>query len=355
MGRDGGSAEFVAEVLPGVEPFAQAELAAAGATVQHVGSGEIAFASASWEPLYRLRRCVAVYRLSTFDVPRPKALLGDRDFRRLIASLDEVRAHSSEPFASFRFGAAGSDSSVFRRLADAIADATDLLYDAEAGELLVRVRPASDGGSGWHVLQRLTPRPLSARAWRVCNMAGGLNATLAAALHDLALAGVDPGRADLRYLNAMCGSGTLLVEWRLAGARGAAVGCDVAPEAVVCTHENAGAAGIAGVVEVRHEDATHLDAADESFDLVTSDLPWGDAVGSHGGNRTLYPAFLDEASRLLAPDGILTVLTHEIQLFEELLRDRPAWRVDRVVRVFHGGHWPRMYRLVRNGPDAGGS
>ena len=32
----------------------------------------------------------------------------------------------------------------------------------------------------------------------------------------------------------------------------------------------------------------------DDIDLIVSDLPWGDAVGSHGGNSELYPHFLQE-------------------------------------------------------------
>lgn len=337
-------------MLPGLETFARAEIAAAGGSIERVESGAIAFTAPQWEPLYQLRRTVAVYRRIAFDVPRPKSLLGDEHFRRLIAEIEEVRSRSADPFEGFRIGAAGSDSPVFQRLIGALEQATGLRHDAEAGELLVRIKPSASGG--WEVLPRLTPRPLSARPWRVCNMAGGLNATLAAAMHDLALGAADPRRARARYLNAMCGSGTLLVEWRLGGATGTAVGCDIAPEAVTCAHENIAAAGIARDVEVWHADVTDLAAPDEAFDLITADVPWGDAVGSHATNEALYPAFLDEAARVLAPDGVMVVLTHEVQLFEALLRDRREWHVDRVVTVFHGGHWPRMYRLVRRGGDA---
>lgn len=357
-GDDDGFLAFEAEVLPGLEPVARAEIESGSRPVDRVGSGEIGFRARNWAALHDLRRTVAVYRVLRFPVPRPKALLGDQHFRRLVAGIDEVRLRAPEPFHGFRFGAAGSESRVFARLAEALADATGLEHDPAEGELLIRVRPAV-GGGGWEVLPRLAPRPLSARTWRVCNMVGGLNATLAAALHDVALGDARTGSGalaghELRYWNPMCGSGTLLVEWRLAGHRGPASGCDLADDAVGCARENLAAAGVAASAEVGIGDATRVDVPDASFDVIATDLPWGDAVGSHASNRELYPAFLDEASRLLAPDGVLAALTHEVELFEGLLRTRPAFRLDRVVRAFHGGHWPRMYRLVREAAHGGG-
>src|SRR5690606_32638455 len=135
---------------------------------------------------------------------------------------------------TFRIAAAGADSPVFRRLSEELARATALRHDPQDGELLLRFRR---GGPGWEALLRLTPRPLSARSWRVCNMAGGANATVAAAMADLAGTGGS-------YLNLMCGSGTLLVERALAGPGGPCVGVDVSSEAVECARRNLAAAGV---------------------------------------------------------------------------------------------------------------
>lgn len=345
---------FEAEVLPGLEPFARKEIEASGGQIERVESGAVVFSASRWEPWYALRRTVAVYRVVAFEVPRPKSLLGDEHFRRLAAEIEEVRRRAQESFSGFRFSAAGADSPVFQRLAAALEKATGLGHDDESGELLLRIRPATSG-TGWEVLPRLTPRPLSARAWRVCNMAGGLNATLAAAMHDVAVEGADLRRVRVSYLNAMCGSGTLLVEWRAAGATGRAVACDSDPDALSCCRQNVAAAGLQdsleNSIEARLADATALDDPDNAYDVITADVPWGDAVGSHASNAALYPAFLAEAARLLSPDGALVVLTHEIELFEDLLRKSDAWRTDRVVKVFHGGHWPRIYRLVRADDD----
>src|SRR5690606_18397991 len=121
-----------------------------------------------------------------------------------------------------------------------VAATTSLREDPVDGELLVRVRPFRQGQiSGWEVLLRLTPRPLSARAWRTCNRPGGLNATVAVAVNEML--GLDARGA---YLNLMCGSGTLLVERALAGAHGTLVGIDSQQEAVECSAANLASAGV---------------------------------------------------------------------------------------------------------------
>lgn len=294
--------------------------------------------SSDLKALLSLRSVVAAYLVTPFEVPRPKALLGDQHFRRLLAAIETVQAlHPEGAFKSFRFGAAGSDSTVFERLAAQIGKATGLACDPLEGDLLLRVRPSA---AGWEVLTRLSPRPLSARSWRVCNLTGGLNATVAVAMNALAQA-----KVTSRYLNAMCGSGTLLIEQGLAGKSGKLVGFDLDGAALACAAQNVRAAGLEGNVELVQVDAAALPFDDGSFDTITADLPWGDAVGNHAMNASLYPTFLAEMARVAAANARLVVLTHEIKLFERVVAAQRYWTLEQELRVFHGGHYPRMYLL----------
>ena len=77
------------------------------------------------------------------------------------------------------------------------------------------------------------------------------------------------------------------------------------------------------------------------------DPPWGDAVGTHRQNAVLYPAFLTECARVAAPGARLVLLTHEIRLLERTLQSQNVWGLEREFRVFHGGHYPRVYLLSR--------
>jgi tRNA (guanine6-N2)-methyltransferase len=334
--------EFEAEVLPGLVPFARAELRAAGAKVRHESETSLLFEHRGGpKKLLALRRCVAVYALLRFDVPRPRALLGHAHLGRLTGLLASVLiASPGQSFNGFRFGAAGSDSPVFLRLADEISRGTGLPYRREDGELLLRVRPGA--GGGWQVLARLTPRPLSAREWRACNRPGGLNATVAAAANDLL--GVSD---DDSYLNLMCGSGTLIVERALAGRLARGVALDLDPGALACAAENLALAGLAGSVELLQADATDVSLPTGEFDRLSADLPWGDAVGGHEENRLLYPRFLREAGRLAVPGARMLAITHELRIFEQALAAQTTWRSAGVVRVFHGGHRPGLYLLQR--------
>ncbi len=216
--------------------------------------------------------------------------------------------------------------------------------DPEGGDLVVRVRP--DRG-GWAVLVRTTRRPLATRSWRVCDRPGGLNATVAAALPWLAV----PGRG-VHAWNAFAGSGTLAIELALADPTARVEGVDLDPEAVACAERNASAARVEDRVRFAVGDGTALPVEDASVDLLLADPPWGDAVGSHAANRTLHPAFLAEARRVVRPGGRLAWVTHEVTLLHELLEDAGEWHVLHERRVWHGGHHPRVVVLERRGKRA---
>ena len=332
-----------AEVLNGLKGFAERELRRLKGVMLEPNDDPEAVSfryRGDLRALHGLRTPVAVYLRQHFEVPRPKALLGDQHLRTLLAQVRAVLTHDpAQSFNGFRFSAAGEESSVFARLAVALHDATGLEHDQHEGELLLRVRP---GDNGWEVLARLTPRPLSARAWRACNMSGGLNATLAVAM--LELAGV---HADDRMLNAMCGSGTLLIERAALADAKRLIGCDIDPDALSCARQNLAAAKLSERIELLQADATRLELPDGSFDRIVADVPWGDAVGTHTRNAALYPAFLQEMARIGTSSARLVVLTHEIRLFERVLEQQAWWKAQQVVRVFHGGHYPRMYLLLR--------
>ncbi|HUQ40102.1 MAG TPA: methyltransferase domain-containing protein [Acidimicrobiales bacterium] len=282
-----------------------------------------------------LRTAVAAYLVCSYAVPRPKALLGDQHLRSLLAQLEDARAVSS--FTSFRFGAAGRESAVFARLASAVAGATGLAHDPDGGELLLRVRPATDG---WEVLARLSPRPLSARAWRVRDVPGALNATIAAAMVEWS----EPSPDD-RVLNAMSGSATLLIERAARTRSSALVGVDLDAAILGDARANLAAAGTAA--SLVRADTAHLPFPDAAFDVVLADPPYGHRMGSHAGNESLYAALLSECARVTTPAARLVLVTHELKRFESVLRHGTAWEVAATHQVFQKGHHPKVWVLQK--------
>jgi len=344
-------------VLEGLAPFVLAEIerldaqahgapssSAAPSRVLAVDATSVRLAAPrdTWPRWLQSRLAVAAHAVLTFDVSRPRGLLSPDHTRRICDAFADVkRLNPKRSFTAFRISAAGHDSDDFERLAAAIAAGTGLVQDQDAGELLLRFRRARFAPTGWEVLMRLTPRPLSTRPWRAFNYLGAVNATIAAAMVDL----TEPDPAD-RFLNPMSGSGTILVERLAVGAPARLAGIEIDPDAVKGANANLRAARLRGPVQLVTGDATDMTMfEDASFDKLCADLPWGTLVGTHEDNASLYPLVLLEAARVASPGARFVVLTHEVRLFERVLATQSAWHLEREVRVFQKGHHPRMYLL----------
>ncbi len=274
--------------------------------------------------MLRLRTVVAVHAILASGLPRPTVLLDDGTFGRITATIGHIRSlHPAGAFRTVRLSAAGADSSVFQRFRARIGEATGLREADDASDLLLRFRRGSDGR--FELSVRISPRPLSARAWRVCNLKGALNAAVASIMASLSQA-----KADDVYLNLASGSGTLLVERALLGPAGRLIGCDVDVEANACAARNVAAAGLDNV-ELTDWDATHLPLADASVDALTVDLPFGQLVGSHAENAELYPALFAEAARVARPGAPLIAITPQVRLLERSV-DSDRWAIETVLR-----------------------
>lgn len=342
------------EVAPGLEEFARAELARRfgdrGAPGASHKPGNVPFTySGELSELLGLRVAGSAYLVRRFPIPRPLALLGDQHLRALLGLVEGVLSlHPPGSFRTFRISAAGEGSRVFERLRSELAARTRLTPSMDAGDLLLRVRRPPEG-EGFEVSVRLSPRPLSARPWRVCDMPGALNASVARALVEM----TRPSAADI-YLNLACGSGTLLVERLDAAPARAAIGADTDPEALECARANLEAAGRLRQARLESWDAGALPLPDASVTALCGDLPFGHLVGSHRSNVELYPRVLAEAARVAAPGARLVLLTSETRLFERALASHQGrWALGREVRFSLDTTRLRAYALIRE-PSGGG-
>jgi SAM-dependent methyltransferase len=270
-----------------------------------------------------LRTIVAVHLGLRFAVPRPRALLGDAAHRRLLSAIESVvRRHAPR---TMRLSAAGAESAEMSRVRDAIRGAFDLTPVAARAELVVSVRRAPDPAAGWDVLVlvRTTPRPLSARRWRVCDFPGALDASVAAAMARL----VRP-RAD-RILNVGCGSATLLVESLETRGASLALGVDVDATALACALRNLDASGHFPACQLVRADGSRLPVGDGAFGAVVADLPFGHLSGSARDNRRLYPSLLEEIRRVLKPLGRACLITANVATLRPHLG---GWQIERYLQ-----------------------
>jgi 23S rRNA G2445 N2-methylase RlmL len=295
--------------------------------------------------LLSLRTAGSVYVVRRFAIPRPLALLGHQHFRALLGIIGEALAlHPPGAFRTFRISAAGEASPVFERLRRELAAQTGLAPSLEAGDLLLRVRRPADS-DGFEVSVRLSPRPLSRREWRVCDLPGALNGSVARVMVDL----TGP-RPDDFFLNVACGSGTLMVERLQAAQAREVLGVDPSAEALLCARSNLEAAGCAGAFRLERWDAGDMPLANGCVTALCGDLPFGHLVGSHALNEELYPRVLVEAARVAAPGARAVFLTAEARLFERVLAGHTSdWEFQRTIRFRLDNTHLRLYVLLRRG------
>ena len=329
----------------GMEDLARTELQRLGRhrlkVVDQKSQAETAFLyQGTPSDLGRLRLSGALYQVHHFDVPRPKALLGHEHWQRLIGEIRAVTGRFPPgTFQTFRIAAAGRFSSVFKRIKETVEADTGLTYDEDEADLQLRVRPANLFETGWEVLIRLTPRPLTSRAWRVFNYEGAVNGVVAAGM----IAMSQPRRNE-SVLNLMSGSGTLLIERALIGAAEMLVGVDLDTAALAGAYNNIQAAQLKQPVELLQADATTMPLRGQTFDTILVDPPWGQLVGEQVDPQHLYPALLKECRRLAAPRGQLLIITHQLKLWEETMApETHHWQPVANRQLFQGGLHPRIY------------
>ena len=329
--------------------------------------GKIRFAyQGNLKHLLQLQTVLTVFLLQHYAVPRPRALLGEEHLRTLLQQINTVRSlMPNDPYRVLYLSAAGSDSSVMNRLKEELASHCGLMVGEDEGDLLIRLRRPPKNAEGWEVLVRLTPRPLATRRWRVCNMEGALNGTVAHAMMRF----TRPTQNDT-VLNLACGSGTLMIERLACGPARRMIGCDINHEALACAYANLQASGNRVTMELNASeraikpppklqlgkmptvelydwDARHLPLREQSVDVLVADLPFGHLVGSHEQNIELYPAILQEAARVARRGGLFALITHEIRLMESLLATSSVWQTELVNMVTLRGLHPRIFILKR--------
>lgn len=147
-------------------------------------------------------------------------------------------------------------------------------------------------------------------------------------------------QAHRRVFDPCCGSGTLLIEaGRLFGGA-ALMGTDIAANAVRIARENAAAAHCRATV--LQKDCLRF-VSRGPFDLVVTNLPFGNRVGTHESNEALYRGLAAKLPELLAPDGLAALYTMEGRLLERCLRAQRALTIIDSIRTDAGGLTPRVY------------
>ena len=151
-------------------------------------------------------------------------------------------------------------------------------------------------------------------------------------------------KEDLQVLDPFCGSGTLLIEWARRAPKSALTGIDIAFSALEIAKENMRAAGVrAGLV---HKDCTAF-VPRTPYDLILSNLPFGNRVGTHQDNERLYAKLCAMLPEWLASGGVAVLYTMEYTLLHRCLGAQKKLRRIGETRTAAGGLLPWVIVVER--------
>ena len=141
-----------------------------------------------------------------------------------------------------------------------------------------------------------------------------------------------------RTLDPFCGSGTLLVELERVVPT-ALIGVDQSERALDAARENATAAHSAA--RFVHKDILKFEPRDP-FDLILTNMPFGNRVGTHSANETLYRDFVHQLPQFLVSGGVAVLYTMEHRLLSACLSAEPSLVLAAELTTEAGGLNPRV-------------
>ena len=141
-------------------------------------------------------------------------------------------------------------------------------------------------------------------------------------------------------MDPFCGSGTLLFCMERVCAIKSLLGVDQSGKAVEIARKNARA----GESKARFvcRDILRF-TAKQGADVVISNLPFGNRVGSHRDNERLYAAFVHKLRYLVADGGTALLYTADGKLMERLLQNEKSVERIETLRTEAGGLQPWIF------------
>ncbi len=236
-------------------------------------------------------------------ISKHKSILGD-----LIKIV--IDGNKKGSFKTYKITCAGSDSPEVREINKYVEENYSLVKEDEA-DLKIHIIKIDEM---WEVGIQITPRPLSVREYKVANMSGAMDPTIAYAMNSLAVS-----QNSESYLNVFSGSGTLLIEAAecFEGLENL-IGFDNDKEHLTLSIQNIKKAGLIKRVQVKEGDI--FNAPDfGKFDVITSDLPFGMVISKNEDLSKLYSTFLQYSAEHLNEDGVLAVYTSETEILEKII------------------------------------
>jgi 2-polyprenyl-3-methyl-5-hydroxy-6-metoxy-1,4-benzoquinol methylase len=192
-------------------------------------------------------------------------------------------------------------------------------------------------GSACDVYVRPCDVPDTRFAYRKQSIPASIHPAMAACLARYALSFVTASK--LFALDPFCGSGTLLFELEKTAPGAILFGLDISNFALKAARANALAAKSSA--RFLQKDVLKFEPR-EPFDLIITNMPFGNRVGTHETNEPLYRDFVRLLPRLLTPGGVAVLYTMEHRLLAACLKREPGLTVAADMRTEAGGLNPRI-------------
>jgi len=270
----------------------------------------VAYTSDIYEKVKELRSITRAYIVSQDDKYNPSYIANHKSI--LEGMIDLVFKNHTKEFASFKIICSGSNSPKVRSIVKYVKE-TYSLAESDDADLKIHVIKLNDI---WEMGVQLTPRPLSVRDYRVVNMSGAMDSTIAYAVNYLcSLENVKS------YLNIFSGSGTLLIEAGQSYANlDKLVGFDNNKKHLSLSIQNIKKAGLIKKIKIKEADI--FDKPDlGKFDVIASDIPFGMSISKGQDLKELYTTFVEYAEQTLNLNGKLAIYTSEYKLIESILSE----------------------------------
>ncbi len=217
----------------------------------------------------------------------------------------------AQTFKTFSLSCAGSDSVEIQKIIKFVSVQYKLVHAEEGADMKIHIGKLDN--DSWEIGVCLTSRPLSVRNYRVVNIQGGMNPTIAYAMNSFCSL-----KQSESYLNIFSGGATLLIEAGLINKNLTLQGFDSDGKRIADSVKNIKQAGLIKNINLKAADI--YDKPEFGmFDIITSDLPFGQLVGKNENLRDLYETFIYYCETHLTPTGTLAVYTSEYELLKELL------------------------------------
>lgn len=234
-----------------------------------------------------------------------KSILGD-----LVKTVIDNKGQDT--FETFKVTCAGSDSKEACEINRYIKDTYGLI-EREDADIKIHIVKLEDI---WEVGVQITARPLSVRDYKVKNMSGAMDPTIAYAVNSLCR--LDNANS---YLNVFSGSATLLIEAAQCYPKlETLVGYDNNKKHISLAIQNIKKAGLIKKIQLKEIDI--FDRPDTGkFDAITSDLPFGMSISKNEDLESLYRCFIEYSQKTLNNGGKLVVYTSEHEMLGKIIKE----------------------------------